>query len=259
MKLSIIIPAHNEELRLPPVLDLYTRYYSDKYGDDVEIIVVVNGSSDNTIGVTQEFAGNHSIVSVINETRRVGKGGAVMLGLRQATGELIGFVDADGSTSPEAYYDLVENIGEAGCIIASRWMKGSVVEPRQPLSRRLAASRIFNFMVNLFFGFRVHDTQCGAKLFRRDVIEEILPEIGITKWAFDVDMLFCVRRHGYRILEIPTVWRDAAGSKIRVVKASAEMMLAMIRMRLIYSHFRWIVDLYNKIARIRKQCGSGKN
>jgi len=257
MKLSIIIPAHNEELRLPPVLDLYTRYYSDKYGDDVEIIVVVNGSSDNTIGVTQEFAGNHSIVSVINETRRVGKGGAVMLGLRQATGELIGFVDADGSTSPEAYYDLVENIGEAGCIIASRWMKGSVVEPRQPLSRRLA-SRIFNFMVNLFFGFRVHDTQCGAKLFRRDVIDEILPEIGITKWAFDVDMLFCVRRHGYRILEIPTVWRDAAGSKVQVGRASTEMILAMIRLRLLYSPFKGVVSLYNKTARMLLRCGSGK-
>jgi hypothetical protein len=120
------------------------------------------------------------------------------------------------------------------------------------------ASRIFNSMVNLFFGFRVHDTQCGAKLFTRKVIDEILSEIGITKWAFDVDMLYCVRRHGYAIKEIPTVWRDAAGSKIQVGRASTEMALAMIRLRLLYSPFKGVVSFYNKLARMRKQCGSGK-
>lgn len=257
MKLSIIIPAHNEEQRLPPVLESYTQYYDDKFGPDVEIIVVVNGSSDNTLLVTEEFAEKHSIVSVINEPRRVGKGGAVLLGLRKAKGSLIGFVDADGSTAPEAFYDLVERIGDAGCIIASRWMKGSVVEPKQPFSRRMA-SRIFNSMVNLFFGFRVHDTQCGAKLFTREVIDTVLPEIGITKWAFDVDMLFCTRRNGFRIVEIPTVWRDAAGSKVQVGRASTEMALAMIRLRLLYSPFKGMVVLYNKLARIRKRCSSGK-
>jgi hypothetical protein len=104
----------------------------------------------------------------------------------------------------------------------------------------------------------VHDTQCGAKLFTREVIDAILPEIGITKWAFDVDMLFCTRRHGYRIVEIPTVWRDAAGSKIKVGRASTEMALAMVRLRLLYSPLKGVVDLYNKFARIRKQCASGK-
>lgn len=249
MKLSLIIPAHNEELRLPPVLESYIRYYSGKFGADVEIIVVVNGSSDNTLAVTEQFVKEHPVVSVINEPRRVGKGGAVLLGLRQARGNLIGFVDADGSTSPEVYHDLVEGIGDAGCIIASRWMKGSVVEPKQPLSRRVA-SRIFNFMVNLFFGFRVHDTQCGAKLFKREVIDAVLPEIGITKWAFDVDMLFCTRRHGYRIVEIPTVWRDAEGSKIQVGRAATEMALAMVRLRLLYSPFKGLVRLYNRVLKV---------
>lgn len=258
MKLSIIIPAHNEEQRLPPVLESYTRYYSGKFGTDVEIIVVVNGSTDRTLAMTERYAGDHPVVSVIHEPRRVGKGGAVLLGLRRAKGELVGFVDADGSTSSEVYDELVAGIGDAGCIIASRWMKGSVVEPKQPLSRRVA-SRFFNSMVNLFFGFRVHDTQCGAKLFKREVIDTILPEIGITKWAFDVDMLFCTRRHDYRIVEIPTVWRDAAGSKIQVGRASIEMALAMVRLRLIYSPFKCVVILYNKLARIWKRCVSGEN
>lgn len=257
MKLSIIIPAHNEEKRLPPVLASYEQFYTSRFGSDVEIIVVVNNSTDHTLPVTEAFAETHPVVSTINEPKKVGKGGAVLLGLREAKGDLIGFVDADGSTDPEAFHDLVERIGDAGCIIASRWMKGSIVEPKQPLSRRMA-SRIFNFMVNLFFGFRVHDTQCGAKLFTRPVLNEILPEIGITKWAFDVDMLFCVRRHGYAIKEIPTVWRDAAGSKVQVGRASTEMALAMVRLRLLYSPFKWVVDLYNKVTRIRKRCVSGK-
>ncbi len=248
MKLSIIIPAHNEEQRLPPVLESYTHYYAGKFGQDVEIIVVVNGSTDNTFQVTDQFAKKHPVVSVINEPHRVGKGGAVMLGFREAQGNLVGFVDADGSTSPEAFCDLVDNIGGAGCIIASRWIKGSIVEPKQPLSRRIA-SRIFNFMVNLFFGFRVHDTQCGAKLFKKEVVEKILPDLGITRWAFDVDMLFHVRLSGYKIIEIPTVWRDAAGSKIRVAKASADMTLALIRLRLVYSPFRCVVVLYNRIQK----------
>jgi hypothetical protein len=113
-------------------------------------------------------------------------------------------------------------------------------------------------MVNLFFGFRVHDTQCGAKLLTREAVDKVLPEIGITKWAFDVDMLFCVRRHGYVIREIPTVWRDAAGSKVQVGRASAEMALAMIRLRLLYSPFKGAVFFYNQIKKIWKRCASGK-
>ncbi|MBN2162272.1 MAG: glycosyltransferase family 2 protein [Pontiellaceae bacterium] len=258
MKLSIVIPAHNEEQRLPPVLESYARFFRDKLGGEVELIVVVNGSADGTLALTEAFAAREPSVRVINEPRKVGKGGAVLMGLRAARGDLVGFVDADGSTAPEAFFDLVDKIGDAGCIIASRWMMGSVVEPRQPLSRRVA-SRIFNFMVNLFFGFRVHDTQCGAKLFTREVLDTILPEIGITKWAFDVDLLFCARRHEYAIREIPTVWCDAAGSKVKVAKASTEMALAMVRLRLIYSPFKWIVTLYNRLNRTLKSCASGKN
>ena len=181
----------------------------------------------------------------------------MILGCRSAAVELVGFVDADGSTPPEAFNELIENIGSSGSIIASRWMKGSMVEPRQPLSRRIA-SRIFNTMVRWMFGFRVHDTQCGAKLFRREVLEEILPRLGITRWAFDVDMLFHVRRAGFDIVEIPTVWRDAEGSKIKVAKASTEMVFALIRLRLVYSPFQWVVGIYNRMLKMFRKCAVGK-
>ena len=223
-----------------------------KTGTDVELIVVPNYCTDGTARVAKELSGRFPAIKVLDDPGMVGKGGAVMLGAKHAEGELIGFVDADGATPPEAFADLVEHIGSAGCIIASRWMKGSVVEPKQPLSRRIA-SRIFNTMVNVMFGFRVHDTQCGAKLFSQKAMQNILPKLGITQWAFDVDMLFHVRRAGYIIVEIPTVWRDVAGSKLRVAKASANMAVALIRLRLIYSPFKWVVHAYDRFKRVLKK------
>ena len=248
MKLSIIIPAHNEEERLPPVLDSYARYYVDRFGPEVEIIVVVNYSSDHTLAVTKAFAETHPVVIVVNEPKKVGKGGAVLLGLRQAKGDLIGFVDADGSTAPEAFDDMVKSMGDAGCVIASRWMKESVVEPKQPLMRRVM-SRCFNLFVRVMFGLKITDTQCGAKVFRKHAIDEIISRLGLTNWAFDVDMLFQTRRAGYTIREVPTVWRDRAGSKIHYVASSLDMILALVRLRLIYSPFNWVVEIYNSIAR----------
>ena len=252
MKLSIVIPAHNEEHRLPAMLEAYGAFFAELYGESVELIIVPNFCSDRTAEVAHGLAERFPQIQVLADPGRVGKGGAVMQGCKAAKGELIGFVDADGATPPEAFNDLVENIGSAGCIIASRWIKGAVVEPKQPLSRRVA-SRIFNTMVNLMFGFRVHDTQCGAKLFTTEVIQRILPDLGITRWAFDVDMLFHVRREGFRIIEIPTVWRDAAGSKLRVVKASVDMTLALIRLRLIYTPFKWVVVVYDRLKRVLKK------
>lgn len=252
MKLSIIIPAHNEELRLPAMLEAYASFFSERYGGDVEFIVVPNFCTDRTAAVAEELSVRFPAIRVLNDPGQVGKGGAVMLGAESALGKRIGFVDADGATPPESFNDLVEKIGSAGCIIASRWKSDSVVEPRQPLSRRIA-SRIFNSMVNLMFGFRVSDTQCGAKLFTQEVMQAILPKLGITRWAFDVDMLFHVRRAGYQIVEIPTVWRDAAGSKVHVPSASLEMAVALIRLRLVYSPFNWIVILYNRWAGLCKK------
>jgi glycosyltransferase involved in cell wall biosynthesis len=244
MKLSIVMPAYNEEKRIGRTLDLYAKYFVERYDGQVEIIVVVNGSHDQTATIARDFAGRFSQISVIVEPEAIGKGGAVMLGFKHAMGDLIGFVDADASTPPEAFEDLVKQIGDAGLIIASRWLPGSIVEPKQPLRRRIA-SRIFNFLVRTTFGMKINDTQCGAKIFRRDVATAILPHLGITRWAFDVDLLFQVHRLGYTMKEIPTTWHDEGGSQIRIVRASIEMFVAIVRLRLIYSPLKWVVKVYD--------------
>ena len=244
MKLSIVIPAYNEEARLPPTLQAYLDYYEPRLGADFELIIVVNGSRDGTERVARALAPAHPAVRVLVEPRAIGKGGAVMLGFAAARGERIGFVDADGATPPHAFDDLVRNIGGAGAIIASRWFKESRVYPPQPLKRRIA-SRIFNFFVRWFFKVNIRDTQCGAKVLTREAVQSVLPEIGITRWAFDVDLLFKLRRAGFPIVEHPTTWHDIGGSQLKIGRASAEMFVAIVRLRLLYSPLKWVVDLYD--------------
>ncbi|MCZ7590728.1 MAG: glycosyltransferase family 2 protein [Kiritimatiellae bacterium] len=244
MKLSIVIPAYNEEERLPPTLKAYLDYYEARLSGNYEIIVVVNGSRDGTERVAREIAEDFSSVRVIVEPRPIGKGGAVMLGFEAARGELIGFVDADGATPPFAFDDLANHIGDAGAIIASRWFKESVVYPPQPLKRRIA-SRMFNFFVRWFFKVKIRDTQCGAKILTHAAVQAVLPKIGITRWAFDVDLLFKLRREHFKIVEHPTTWHDIGGSQLRIGRASTEMFIAIVRLRLLYSPFKWIVDIYD--------------
>lgn len=246
MKLSLVVPAYNEEARLGKMLAAYLPYFAERYGDDFELIVSVNGSTDGTEAVARALQPRHPQLRVCVDPRPIGKGGAIMAGGQLARGELIGFVDADGATPPAAFDDLVRHIGAAGLIIASRRLPGAVVHPRQPWKRR-AASRVFNFLVRRFFKLRITDTQCGAKLMTAEAWRAIVPHIGLTKWAFDVDMLFKTRRARYPIAEIPTTWSDVGGSKLEIGLVSFQMFLAIARLRLLYSPFRWVVSLYDRL------------
>ena len=244
MRLSIIVPAFNEEHRLGRMLDAYLPYFTQRFGALFEVLVIVNGSTDRTADVALARRSDWPMIRVFVDPRPIGKGGAIMIGLKAARGELIGYVDADGSTPPEAFDALVEAISDADCVLANRWDAASTITP--PPRRRRVASRLFNRLVRLFFGLRLRDTQCGAKLLRRSLVCRLLPKLGITRWAFDVDLLYNVYRVGGRIREIPTVWHDESGSHLKVVPASLDMFLALCRLRLLYSPFRWFVTLYDR-------------
>jgi glycosyltransferase involved in cell wall biosynthesis len=247
LKLSIILPAYNEAQRIEPALAAYAEYFVPRYPDDVELLVVVNGSTDRTEEVARGIAVRYPQIRVLVEPRPIGKGGAVMLGFEEAAGSLVGFTDADGSTPPAAYDELVRACATADCVIGSRWAPGSDVEPKQPISRRIA-SRIFNFMVNQLFLLHLTDTQCGAKVMSRTAMQSVLPKLGLTRWAFDVDLLFQLRRAHCRIVEIPTIWHDVRGSKVNVPVASVQMTLAITRLRLLYSPFAFIVHSYDRLT-----------
>jgi len=244
VRLSIIVPAYNEEHRLGRMLDAYLPYFARRYGETFELLVIVNGSTDHTADVALARQSDWPMVRVFVDPRPIGKGGAIMIGLEAARGDLIGYVDADGSTPPAAFDALIEAIADADCVLANRWDPASTITP--PPRRRRVASRLFNRLVRWLFGLRLADTQCGAKLLRRSMVSRLRPELGITRWAFDVDLLYHVRKAGGRIREVPTVWHDESGSHLKIVPASFDMLLALCRLRLLYSPFRWIVSLYDR-------------
>jgi glycosyltransferase involved in cell wall biosynthesis len=245
MKLSIVIPAHNEEHRLPPVLKQYAAHFSRSMGDDFEILVVANGSTDRTAEVAREIAGEHPGIKVIDEPLRIGKGGAVILGIKAAQGDWVGFVDADGATSAEEFERLFGCGLSGDGVIGSRWKRGAKVNVPQT-GLRLLSSRLFNLLIRTVLGLRYEDTQCGAKIFTSKAWKTILPKIGITRFAFDVDVLFQLKREGFQIVEEPTVWNDVEGSKVRVLNSSFDMFCAVFRMRLLYSPLSFIVVWYEK-------------
>jgi len=245
MKLSIVIPAHNEEHRLPAMLESYAVFFSGKYGDQVELIVVPNNCKDQTSDLAKEMALRYPQIKVLDDPGRVGKGGAVIRGVKTADGEWIGFVDADGATAPEEFDRLVHVAHSSDGVIGSRWMKKSKVNVRQT-GMRLLSSRLFNGLIRLLLGLKYVDTQCGAKIFQADAWRVILPNIGITRFAFDVDVLFQLKRSGFSVIEEPTVWSDVEGSTVHFFNSSFDMFCAVVRMRLIYSPFRFIVPVYER-------------
>jgi glycosyltransferase involved in cell wall biosynthesis len=242
--LLLLIPAYNEERRIEPVLRAYGRYFKENYQGDFQLVIVLNGCRDDTIGVVRRVAAEFSSIRALEIEEPIGKGGALIEGLRLAPlADVIGYVDADGATPPQAFHDLVKQIGEADCVIGSRWMEGSVLHVEQS-SRRQFASRVFHFIVEFFFHMGIRDTQCGAKAMRRQAVEKIHSALRIADMAFDINLLYSLHREGYRILEVPTEWTDKIGSKVNLFRTSLVMFLSVVRIRLIYSPvYPWLRPL----------------
>ena len=240
----LLIPAYNEEHRIEPVLVDYARHFRRHYPGPFQIVVVLNGCTDHTLEVVQKVTRDYPEVSAVEFIAPIGKGGALIEGLRLApTTDLIGYVDADGATGPAAFLELVRRCDQADCVIGSRWVPGAVLHQSQS-NRRQFASRVFHLIVQLFFWMNLRDTQCGAKVMHRDAVEKIHSALTIADMAFDINLLYALKRAGYRILEVPTEWTDKIGSKVTLGKTSLTMLLSVIRLRLIYSPFyRWLRPL----------------
>ena len=215
MKLSIVFPAHNESARILPVLNNYYLFFKKKLGKEFEIIIIPNNCSDNTVEIVKKFCLKKKKVSFFEISGYSGKGGAVMKGFNLAGGNLIGFVDSDKSTSPEEFFKLYNNIGGDDGIIGSRRMKGSAVVPERNLGKRIN-SWCFNFLTRVFFNMGYKDTQCGAKIFRKEVAKYLVKNSLEDGWVFDVDLLNLCKKKGYKIKEFPILWSDDDGSHVSV-------------------------------------------
>lgn len=212
MKLSIVIPAKNEEDRIADTLESYLDFFPA-----CEIIVVINNSIDQTEVIVSEFSRKYPKIKHINIPQAIGKGGAVQAGFKLAQGDLIGFVDADGSTSPPQFQKLLDQLDSYDVAIASRWVSGAKFLKKQPLSRRFLG-RAFNLSVKAITGLSYNDTQCGAKVFKKELIDFLLPKLKIRDFAFDVEILYLCKKYEFKVLEIPIEWEDKEGSTLSIVK-----------------------------------------
>ena len=244
--LLLLIPAYNEELRIEPVLKEYAGYFQSHYTGRFQLVVVLNGCRDNTLGVVQKVGSVFPSVTALDFPDPIGKGGALIEGLKLApAGDLVAYVDADGASPPQALHALVKLADRADCIIGSRWLPGAVLHQAQTPMRRFT-SRCFHLVVELLFWMHIKDTQCPCKVLHREAAQKIHSSLRIADLAFDVNLLYSLKHAGFKILEVPTEWTDKIGSKVTssLFRASLTMFLSVLRVRLIYSPlYRWLRPL----------------
>jgi dolichyl-phosphate beta-glucosyltransferase len=236
--LSVVIPAHNEETRLPETLHAYSSALSASYGRDFEIVVVANGCSDATAEVATSIASVLPAVRVLNIDAPIGKGGAVVAGFRAARGARILFADADAATDATSLLALAQQLDAHEVVVGSRRLENSVIEVSQPRIRRTLGTA-FNWAIRLLFRIQIRDTQCGAKAFRADAAKTLAELIRERGWAFDLDLLLAARRLNYRIAEVPVRWSHRAGSRLRFVPALIDVSRSLARL-----WFRYVAQAY---------------
>jgi len=227
--LSLIIPAYNEEARLPQALQELLGFLA-KQAYTAEILVVENGSRDCTWQIAQDFAARYPQVRAIQNLRR-GKGLAVQYGMLEGRGAYRFMCDVDFSMPvTEINRFLPPLLPEADIAIASREAPGSV-RYNEPQYRHLVG-RVYNLMIRLLALPGLQDTQCGFKCFRGQVADEVFRLQTLPGWSFDVEVLFVARRRGYHIVELPIPWNFNAQSKVRVLHDSLRMALDLFAIRL---------------------------
>ena len=234
MKIALIIPAHNEASRIGRMLTAYIDYFANT-NHELLYMVVLNGCTDNTLEVVREYQ-QHDNLEII-DVPQAGKGYAITIGFEAALDkpvELIGFVDADMATKPEHFEELITHLGNYDGIIASRYMKESKLYPPRPAIKEWGRRLVYQPLIWLLFGMRYVDYQCGAKLFKYAVIEQITPYLTMHQWAFDVELLYLCKRFGFSIKEWPTTWYDQAESKLKIC-SGFRMLGSLIYLRWRYS------------------------
>ena len=226
--LSIVIPAYNEEHRLPRTLEQIFSFLTEQ-SFTAEVLVVENGSSDRTFEIASDFAGRFQALRVFRESER-GKGNAVRRGILEAKGEYRFLCDADLSMPiAEINKFLPPVLNDTDIAIASREVSGAV-RYDEPHYRHLTG-RVFNNLIRLLVLPDLQDTQCGFKCFRAEVAEDVFRYQTLPGWSFDVEILYIAQQKGYCIREIPIHWHFKADTKISILQDSWQMFLDLLTIR----------------------------
>jgi len=238
-ELSIVIPAYNEERRLPETLRR-VRAYLEARRADAEVIVVDDGSRDATAALVEarrgEFPGLRLVLNGVNR----GKGYSVRHGMLEARGRIVLFTDADLSAPIEEADKLLAAMRDHEVAIGSRGVDRSLIEVHQSPLREFAGI-VFNFLVRAITGLRFVDTQCGFKAFLREPSRIIFEQQRIERFGFDPEILFLAKRHGLRAVEIPVRWAHDPQTKVNMVRDSLRMFGEVLSIR-----WNWMLGRYPK-------------
>ncbi len=224
--LSIVIPAYNEEKRLGKTIERILDYLK-KNDFDYELIVVDDGSRDNTVGIARKFGE----VKVVKNDKNRGKGYTVKNGIMNSTKEFVLFSDADLSTPIEELNKFLPFVQDYNIIIGSRRMKESNIKVKQPFYRSWAG-KIFPIIVNILIAGDIRDTQCGFKLFNTETAKRLFSIQKISGFSFDAEILYLAKKTGYRIKEIPVIWINDTDSKVSIIRDSIRMLKELLKIRI---------------------------
>lgn len=229
--LSIIIPAYNEEKRLLPTLNKICAYLSNQ-GFPYEIIVVDDGSTDDTLQMVRNFASSEENVVILVNGQNSGKGYSVKKGMLSARGKYVFFTDADLSTPIEEIEKCLPYLKNGyDVVIGSRSLPESDITIHQPWYRE-KMGKIFNSMVNMVLVKGIIDTQCGFKGFKKEVVKTVFSRCGIDGFSFDVEALYLSRKFNFKIKEIPIRWENSALSKVNPARHSLQMFRDLFRIKI---------------------------
>jgi glycosyltransferase involved in cell wall biosynthesis len=227
--LSIIIPSFNEELRLPPSLDLIADYIA-KSGRSTEVLVVDDGSKDRTAAVAESFRSKIPLLRVVPNGENRGKGYSVRHGMQEARGEIVLFTDADLSAPIEEADKLLAALEDHDLAIGSRALDRSMIAVHETPFREFAGI-VFNRIVRIVLWLPFVDTQCGFKAFRRERCKIIFEQQRIERFGFDPELLYLARHHGLKAVEIPVRWAHSPATKINMMRDSIQMFLDVFTIR----------------------------
>jgi dolichyl-phosphate beta-glucosyltransferase len=228
-ELSIVIPSFNEESRLPATLEKIAAYLHNKR-PNTEVIVVDDGSTDDTAAVAQSWQGRIADLRVVSNGTNRGKGFSVRHGSLESRGDIVLFTDADLSSPIEEGEKLLAALQSHDVAIGSRAVDRSLIEVHESSFREFAGI-IFNRIVRVILRLPFVDTQCGFKAFRREKCRAIFEQQTIERFGFDPELLYLARHHGLSIVEVPVRWAHSSATKVNMMRDSIQMFLDVFQIR----------------------------
>ncbi len=232
--LSIVIPAFNEEKRLGDTLDRIAAYVMEN-SIDSEIVVVDDGSMDETPEIARKASLRHSSVRLVRNEENMGKGFSIRRGFLASKGSLVLVTDADLSAPIEEFDTLFKVLREhdQDIVIGSRGIDSSKIEIKQPWLRRIMG-KVFNRVVRSITKLPFKDTQCGFKLMVRQKVKPIIEIMRVDRFSYDVELLFLAHTFGLKIVEVPVVWRDSRATRVKMISDSFNMIWDVAKIRFDY-------------------------